>query len=545
MNIALCQLNFVVGDLQGNKQKIISSVLEAKKKGAQIALFSELCISGYPPKDFLEYPAFTSRSQEVIEELLPYSEDICIVVGAPFYKLQFGKNLHNSAFVLYQKKVIKQFNKWLLPTYDVFDEYRYFEVGDTDPVFTLEGKKIALTICEDIWDEEFDKLYKKSPLETINNRDIDLILNLSASPYNYTHFRKRVDIIKKNTLKYKAPMAYVNQIGANTELVFDGGSLVIDKQGHIKTCLPFFTQAVQVIDFKDLDALPNIAEPEESIDFTHLHDALVLGVKDYFEKLGFKKAVLGLSGGIDSAMVLYIATKALGAENVLSVLMPSKYSSEHSISDSIALCESLGSPYETISIEAPVESIEKQLHPLFKGLPQDITEENIQSRTRGLLLMALSNKLGHLLLNTTNKSEAAVGYGTLYGDMCGALSVIGDVYKSQLYALARFINSSQEIIPKNIITKAPSAELKEDQKDSDSLPSYDVLDAILFAYIEEQKGAQEIIQKGFEPDLVNKVLRLVNRSEFKRFQMAPILRVSPKAFGFSRKIPIVGKHQVF
>jgi len=542
MKITLCQLNYIVGDLKGNEQKIIAAIQKAKDEKSDLVVFSELSISGYPPKDLLEYPSFTKRSDAVLEQLKKHSKDICIIVGSPIYKVKAGKNLHNSAIVILDGEIVKQYNKWLLPTYDVFDEYRYFEKGNSSPLFKYKGKNIAITICEDIWDEEFDKLYPNAPLDSIKEH-IDVIVNLSASPFNYTHFEKRIDVITKNVLKYKAPIVYVNQTGANTELIFDGGSMVMNKKGEINILLPFFESCIKTVSLSQLNSCID-KNPVSNKNYKNksIHDALIFGIKEYFNKLGLKKAVLGLSGGIDSAMVCYLAVKALGKENVLSVLLPSQYSSNHSINDSIALCENLETPYKIVKINEIVQNINGVLAPFFKGEKEDVTEENIQARTRGLLLMAFSNKFGQILLNTTNKSEAAVGYGTLYGDMCGGISVLGDVYKTELYDIAKWINLKKEIIPKNIINKPPSAELRPDQKDSDSLPDYPILDGILYAYIEEKKGEKEIAEMGYELEVVQKVLKLVNRSEFKRFQMAPILRVSPKAFGFSRKIPIVGMY---
>ncbi len=538
MKIKLCQLNFIVGDIEGNSSRIIHKINEGKKEGAEIVVFSELSLSGYPPKDLLKYPSFIDKCTHAIELIKQETEGICAIIGAPYYIVQDGKNYYNSAYVLHNKKCIKHYYKWLLPTYDVFDEARYFEAGETNPIFTLNGKQIAITICEDIWNEGVDKLYKQAPLDSIE-ADIDLIINLSASPFSYSHYEKRIEVIKAKVIRHNAPMVYVNQIGANAELIFDGGSLVMNSKGEITNKLAYFKEDSQVVDFplkKSNISIPNIPKTQR------IHDALIIGIRDYFNKLGFKKAVIGLSGGIDSAMVTYLAVKALGAENVLSVLLPSKFSSEHSVNDSIQLCENLNTPYQTISIEQTYEAVTKTLSPIFKNLPFDVTEENIQARSRGLILMALSNKFGYILLNTTNKSEAAVGYGTLYGDMCGGLAVLADVYKTELYEIANWVNTKNEIIPKNIITKAPSAELRPDQKDSDSLPDYDILDGILYSYIEETMGVEEIANNGYDLQTVERIVKMVNRNEYKRFQMAPVLRVSTNAFGFSRRMPLVGKY---
>jgi len=430
-------------------------------------------------------------------------------------------------------------HKTLLPTYDVFDEYRYFEPNKEFKTVQFKGQKIAVTVCEDIWNVGNDNpLYTVCPLDELRNEQPDFILNLSASPFSYKQHEERTKVIQANCQRYGIPMVYVNQVGAQTELVFDGGSIVADAQGNMAKRLPFFEEAFEIIDTKDL-VKANDAVPSE---IERIHDALILGIKDYFAKLGFTKAVLGLSGGVDSALVLYLAVQALGKDNVLSVLLPSHFSSSHSVDDSLALVKNLGSPHEVIEIEDCFQQYLTTLKPQFKDLPFGIAEENIQARVRGTLLMAMSNKFGYILLNTTNKSEAAVGYGTLYGDMCGGLAVLGDVYKTQIYDLCRFINRNTEIIPEHILTKAPSAELRPNQKDSDSLPDYDILDKVLFQYIEQRKGPVELVAMGFDEALVKRVLRMVNMNEWKRFQAAPILRVSPKAFGMGRRMPIEGRY---
>ncbi|MFT6686109.1 MAG: NAD+ synthase (glutamine-hydrolyzing), partial [Bacteroidia bacterium] len=437
--------------------------------------------------------------------------------------------------------VLGMAHKALLPTYDIFDEYRYFEPCEEFHVIEYKGKRIALTICEDIWNiGNENPLYKICPMDSLILQKPDFILNLSASPFSYNQAEERKEIVKANTKRYGVPLFYANHVGAQTEIIFDGGSLAANSRGEIVAELPYFEECIEMIDSDEIDDLIGIEQKMPKIERVHL--ALVSGIRQYFNKLGFTKATLGLSGGIDSALVLALAAEALGKDNVLSVLMPSHYSSDHSVNDSLEMCDNLKSPFKTIPIEDMYHNVEANLKPHLEGKEPDVTEENIQARLRGLTLMALSNKLGYILLNTTNKSEAAVGYGTLYGDMCGGLSVIGDLYKGQVYELARFINKDREIIPENIITKEPSAELKPDQKDSDSLPAYDKLDAVLFHYIEERLGPKEIIALGYEEALVNSVLRLVNMSEWKRHQMAPVLRVSPKAFGMGRRVPIVAKY---
>lgn len=538
MNISLCQLNFIVGDIQGNTKKILDSIAQCKTEGANLIVFSELAISGYPPQDLLEYPSFIDKCIVGIEEIKKETQGICVIIGAPYYVIQSGKNFYNSAYVLSNGKCIKHYYKWLLPTYDVFDENRYFEVGSTSPVFEYKNKKIGITICEDIWDIKEDKQYQKAPLDSVSD-DLDLIVNISASPYDFNHYKKRLEVVQETAQRKKAPVVYVNQIGANTSLIFDGGSMLVNKDGKLVERLKFFEEEIKTI------KLPLTYNTAQSITVPNklesIHNALVLGIKDYFKKLGFQKAVLGLSGGIDSAMVNYLAVRALGKENVLSVLMPSPYSSDHSIKDSEELCKRLENDYEIISINHLFDTFQKTLQPQFEGLSFNVAEENIQARIRGTLLMALSNKFGYILLNTTNKSEAAVGYGTLYGDMCGGIAVLADIYKTELYELANWVNKTEEIIPKNIIHKEPSAELRPDQKDTDSLPEYKVLDKILYYYIECKLGEKDIAQKGFDLETVKRIIKLVNQNEYKRFQMAPVLRISTKAFGYSRRMPLVAK----
>ncbi|MDP2890531.1 MAG: NAD+ synthase, partial [Bacteroidota bacterium] len=433
-------------------------------------------------------------------------------------------------------------NKSLLPTYDIFVEYRHFEPNKQFSVFDFCGKKLAITICEDLWDEqetqnEFgrEKLYQLSPLKELSVLNPELVINLSASPFSYNQENSRKNILIKNAIKYQLPILYVNQVGAQTELVFDGGSFFLDKYGIIQEELNYFEEDFRIIDTEIPSG--NLQPKTETIE--KIHHALVLGIRDYFTKMGFKKATLGLSGGIDSALVLVLAVEALGNENVRGLLMPSRFSSDHSVNDALQLAENLGIQYETIPIQPMVDSFEQSLSEVFSGLSSDVAEENIQARTRGILLMAISNKFGNILLNTTNKSECAVGYGTLYGDMNGGLSVLGDVYKTDVFKMARWINRNQEIIPENSILKPPSAELRPDQKDTDSLPDYDMLDQILFDYIELNLSPEEIIARGFDEATVLRTVRMVNNNEYKRFQAPPIIRVSSKAFGFGRRIPLV------
>ncbi|OJV24364.1 MAG: NAD+ synthase [Bacteroidetes bacterium 37-13] len=543
MKITIAQLNFQVGNFELNVSKIIDAAQQAVNENADLVVFSELSICGYPARDFLTYEQFVEECNNALDRIAAANLNVGILVGAPVVNIaEKGKKLFNAAVFIHEGKVKQVFHKALLPTYDVFDEYRYFEPNSTFELLHFKGKKIAVTICEDIWNVgNKNPLYKSSPLDKLILLQPDFVVNLSASPFSYTQQHERLQVLKANVARYQIPFVYVNQIGAQTELIFDGGSMVLQKDGNCLVQLPVFEEKIETVNvFEEVKTSTEqqIKEPIELI-----HTALVLGIRDYFKKLGFKKAILGLSGGIDSALVLQLAVEALGNENVFCLLLPSQFSSQHSIDDALQLCSNLQVKHETISIQPIFEKLQAQTEPFFKDLPFNVTEENMQARARGILLMAFSNKFGYILLNTTNKSEAAVGYGTLYGDMCGGISVLGDVYKTQVYELAKWINRNGEIIPENIITKAPSAELRPNQKDSDSLPEYDLLDKILFAYIEECKDAAEIMAQGFDESTVKRTLRMVNMNEWKRFQAAPILRVSPKAFGMGRRMPIEGNYK--
>jgi NAD+ synthase (glutamine-hydrolysing) len=543
MRIALAQLNYHVGNFSANTAKIIAAIKEAEQAGAELVVFSELCISGYPARDFLEFEDFIQQCENALLEIALHTQHIAALIGCPRKNpVKEGKDLYNAAFLLHEGQVKHITDKTLLPTYDVFDEYRYFEPNKKFEIVDFKGTKLAITICEDIWNVGNDNpLYTVCPLDEVAALQPQIILNLSASPFSYVQHQERLKVVKANVLRYKIPMVYVNQVGAQTELIFDGGSVVMNATGDVVHQSPFFEEAISIVDVSS-EAVPESKPAAELPAIALIHDALVLGIRDYFHKLGFKKAILGLSGGIDSAIVLYLAAEALGKENVLSLLLPSGFSTNHSLDDAKALSENLGTPYETISIEENFQAFLQTLQPHFKDLPFSVAEENLQARVRGVLLMAFSNKFGYILLNTTNKSEAAVGYGTLYGDMCGGLAVLGDVYKTQVYELAHYINRNKEIIPSNIITKAPSAELRHNQKDSDSLPEYDLLDKLLYQYIEKRKGPKELVAMGFEQPLVDRVLKMVNGNEWKRFQTPPILRVSPKAFGMGRRMNIEGKY---
>ncbi len=543
MKVAIAQLNYHIGNFEGNLNKMLNAVSEAKTKGADIIVFGELSTCGYPPRDFLEFDDFIKRCEDSVSRLAEESHDIAIVVGSPTRNPVIeGKDLYNSAIFLYEGKIKQTQHKALLPTYDIFDEYRYFEPGTEFNIVEFKGQRIAMTVCEDIWNVGNENpLYVTCPLDEMKSQNPDFILNLSASPFSYDHAEDRIHVLKANVERYGLPMFYVNHSGAQTEVLFDGGSLVISPDGNIFDELVYFKEEIKVYDLSEVKK-GGIHRVQAKEKIALIHDAIVTGIKDYFGKLGFKKAILGLSGGIDSAVTAALAAEALGAENVLAVLMPSKYSSGHSVSDAEQLAKNYGMPYKIIPIKGAYDAFMESLSEHFEGLPFNVTEENLQARSRGVILMGLSNKFGHILLNTSNKSEMAVGYGTLYGDMCGGLSVIGDVYKTDVFALAKYINKGKELIPINTIVKPPSAELRPNQKDSDSLPDYDILDEILFQYIEKTQGPKEIIAQGFDEELVKRILRLVNINEFKRYQTAPVLRVSSKAFGMGRRMPIVGKY---
>ena len=494
MKITIAQLNYHVGNFEKNLEKIISAVQQAKKENSDIILFSELSICGYPPRDFLEFSDFHTRCKNTIDSIKLYSNDIAIILGAPSLNPTIeGKDLFNSAYFLYDQKILNIFHKTLLPTYDIFDESRYFESNKTFECIEFKGKKLAITICEDLWNVGNENpMYEISPMEELIRQNPDVILNLSASPFSYNHFESRQNMLEANIAKYKIPIFYCNAVGAQTELIFDGGSMVYDGSGKKIDRLDLFKEDIKTYEWRDekIQVLGSKISNNKNLEdkFERIHEALLLGIKDYFSKLGFKKAVLGLSGGIDSALTCVLAAQALGPENVLAVLLPSQYSSDHSISDAQKLVQNLGCEHEIIPIKPGYEVLETLLKPLFKELPSNITEENLQARIRGVLLMALSNKFGNILLNTSNKSEVAVGYGTLYGDMCGGISVLGDLYKTEVYELANYINKEKIIIPLNSISKAPSAELRPGQKDQDTLPPYEILDIILYQYIECKKA---------------------------------------------------------
>ncbi len=542
MKIALSQLNYHIGNFDNNVEKIVSEIERAEKEGADLIMFAELAVPGYPPRDFLEFNDFINRCYSSIDEIAKHCNNIAALVGTPIFNPnKKGKPLYNAAAILYDGKVQKYVRKTLLPNYDIFDEYRYFEPNKEFEVVEYKGKKFAVTICEDLWNVQDNPLYTVNPMDELMEQNPEIIINIAASPFDYKQAETRKDVLKRNAIRYKLPLFYVNHVGAQTELLFDGGSLVMNSKGDIVKELKYFEEDFAIVETTEVENM-NPVKTEKPSEISLIHNALVMGVKNYFGKLGFKKAIIGLSGGIDSAVTAVIAAEALGNENVYNVMLPSRFSSDHSVNDAVKLAENLKTPYDIISIEKTFNALEETLKPYFKGLPFNIAEENLQARARGVILMGLSNKFGYILLNTSNKSEAAVGYGTLYGDMNGGLSVLGDVYKTKVFELARYINREKEIIPENIITKPPSAELRPDQKDSDSLPDYDILDVILYQYIEQRKGPKEIIEMGYDAALVQRILKMVNTNEYKRYQTPPILRVTPKAFGMGRRMPIVARY---
>jgi NAD+ synthase (glutamine-hydrolysing) len=558
MKIALAQQNYHIGNFEANTQKIINAVIEAKRLGADLIVFSELCICGYPPRDFLEFDDFIKKCRKAVDTIAQHADSIGVIVGAPEHnRLVDGKDLFNSAWLLYNSKVHAVVHKTLLPTYDVFDEYRYFEPAWEWNVVAFKGKKLAITICEDIWNLGDNPLYRICPMDKLMVQEPDIMINISASPFDYTHDEDRKAVIKANVEKYKLPMFYCNGVGSQTEIVFDGGSYAFDKHANLCGSLPLFEEALQIFTLNDDGTIfEPILEPsgrlpsfelnpltlDENLNLPQVYDALVMGIRDYFNKLGFKQAIVASSGGIDSAVTLALAVAALGSANVRAILMPSQFSTGHSVDDAVLLSKNLNNPFDIIPIKNIFDQFTTELKPIFGDLPFSVAEENIQSRTRGNLVMAIANKFNYILLNTSNKSELATGYGTLYGDMAGGLSVLGDCYKLQVYSLAKYINRNGEIIPENIITKPPSAELRPGQKDSDSLPEYDILDPLLYQYIERRQGPNEIKAMGFDPALVDRVLKMVNINEYKRNQFCPIIRISPKAFGVGRRVPIVGKY---
>lgn len=549
MKIALAQINPTVGDLRGNGHRIRDCARAARDRGADLVVLPELCVTGYPPQDLLENSYFIDAVERTVDWIAgEVPPDIGVLIGAPVRNdRSVGRRLFNAAILLEGGRRVATVRKTLLPTYDVFDEYRYFESATSRQVVSWRGRRLGIHICEDMWNTALSiqgqrvdhHLYDVDPVQDLVDQGAEILINISASPFSIGKHSRRNELIREICSHHRIPFILVNQVGANTELVFDGDSRVHDATGTRRLCCASFEEDLAIWDSEG-DAGPC---PRQHTDMEDLCDALTLGIRDYFHKTGiFSRALVGLSGGIDSAVTCALAALALGPERVLGVTMPSRHSSSGSIEDSRQLAENLGIDFHEIPIAPAVTAFEKMLEDVFAETKPDVTEENIQSRTRGVTLMALSNKFGHLLLTTGNKSEMAVGYVTLYGDTNGGLAVLSDVYKQQVYGLARYINqrAGRDIIPESTITKPPSAELRPDQQDSDSLPPYDVLDRILKLYIEDLVELDEIVREtGFDRDLVASILRSVDINEYKRRQAPPGIRVSMKAFGIGRRLPIV------
>lgn len=546
MRVTIAQLNPLVGDLEGNLQRVLEALPQAQAEGAELIVFSELLLTGYPPRDLLNHGHFRLAVQETLAQLLAASRDypgLGILVGLPVPTGQAtGRGLYNAAVLVADGHLVGTRAKTLLPTYDVFDEDRYFDSAPSIEPLAFAGERLGISVCEDAWsDSELapaERSYQTDPIAELAAAGATVLINLSASPYQVGKEQVRHDLITRHARQHGLPFVYVNQVGGNDELVFDGRSLACDGQGHPLAVLPGFAEGLTTLDTTAAGEPGRYvaAEPIATVG-----DALVLGLRDYLRKCGFSRTVIGLSGGIDSAVVCVLAVQALGAANVMGLAMPSRYSSPGSVNDANRLAQNLGIAFQIVSIDPVFEAYEKTLQELFAGTPPGVAEENIQSRIRGNLLMALSNKYGSLVLSTGNKSELAVGYGTLYGDMSGGLSVLADVPKGLVYELAHYLNREGEVIPPDSLTKAPSAELRPDQTDQDTLPPYPVLDQIIQLYVEEQRCAAEIIATGLEAEVVHWVIRTIDRNEYKRRQAAPGLRVTSKAFGMGRRMPIAAK----
>jgi NAD+ synthase (glutamine-hydrolysing) len=548
MKITVAQLNPVVGDVAGNLQKVLAT-LEQFASASDLLIFPELFLVGYPPRDLLEKPSLKEKVQEAVQHLAAVSArypDTGILVGAPMPTgLSTGKGLHNAALLIYQGKVLGRQNKSLLPTYDVFDETRYFDHGEGVEVAPFKDEILGISICEDAWcDPEVScsRLYTFDPIQTLSQKGATLMINISASPFQVGKEETRYGLIHNHVQRYGRPFLYVNQVGGNDELIFDGESLAFAGSGDPLAILPAFREQVATVDSK-LPGTPGLYRPQEQM--ASVYEALVLGTRDYLQKCGFSRAVVGLSGGIDSAVTICVAQQALGPDNALGVLMPSPFTSRGSVEDSLKLAKNLGIATKIIPITPIYQAyLDALQEPLELGI-LDVTMENIQARIRGNILMALSNKFGYLVLSTGNKSELAVGYCTLYGDMSGGLSVLADVPKTMVYQLADYINRQGpgEIIPREIIAKAPSAELRPDQKDQDTLPPYEILDQIMGYYLTEGYSYKDIVGRGFAPETVRWVIRAIDRNEYKRRQSAPGLKVTSKAFGMGRRVPIAARYE--
>lgn len=540
MRILVAQLNPIIGDLKGNTQKIIDTLERARLKEIDMVLFPELTICGYPPGDLLHHPSFIDTMEKCLDKIVQHSSKVMAFVGLVRRNMNSGERpLLNSAAIIHDGKLIGYYDKCLLPNYDVFDERRYFEPGHSCKVIDFKGIKIGVIICEDIWQHAGfvgGTRYARDPIVDLIPHQIDILLNLSASPYQFQKPDRRVQVCAKASKTLKCPVLLCCQVGGNDQIVFDGYSVYVDAEGKLRQLGAGFSEDDMIV---DLEA-PACPCPFEYDPMHDLYHALVLGVRDYFHKQGFKKGLVGVSGGIDSALVACIAVEALGKENVLGINMPSRYSSQESVTDAEKLAQNLDISLKKISIEAPFEDYLKMLEPYFEGKGSDTTEENLQARIRGMILMGLSNKLGYIVMSTGNKSEMALGYCTLYGDMCGGLSVIGDVTKTQVYKLAHWINREKEIIPISTIEKPPSAELRPNQKDTDSLPDYAIVDTVLQSYVEDYLSPQQISQKhGISIELTLDLIHRIHAAEYKRRQSAPLIRVSKKAFSVGRRYPIV------
>jgi len=543
MKIALAQINTTVGDFEGNLDLLKKAYQSAVESGAELVVAPELAITGYPPRDLLLKSGFIEGNLAALEGLAEGIGKVGLIVGhVARNESQTGRPMLNVVSLLQKGKVVATRAKSLLPTYDVFDEDRYFEpAADNRPV-EYNGRSLGLTICEDVWNDDAfwkDRRYEANPVESLVEQGVQIIINVSASPWSLGKECMRRDMLSSLAAKISRPVVYCNAVGGNDELVFDGGSLALSEAGKVLGSGSHFSEDLVVVDLDSgSDSLS--VQPD---DMKLLHDALVMGVRDYLGKCGFNSAVIGLSGGIDSAVTAAIAVKALGAENVRGISMPSQYSSAGSLDDSKALADNLGITYDVVPIRDGFELMKEGLEPVFEGRPEDVTEENMQARLRGLILMAASNKFGSLVLATGNKSELAVGYCTLYGDMCGGLAVISDVPKTMVYDLARWMNKESEVIPHATIEKPPSAELRPDQKDEDSLPAYEVLDAILERYVVENESINQIVGAGFDEQIVRRMARLIDLNEYKRRQAAPGLKVTSKAFGVGRRIPVAQSYK--
>jgi len=540
VKIALAQINTTVGDVPHNTEKIVSFIKRARESGAQVVLFHELSIIGYPPKDLLLKPALIDRNLGALEEIAEQTAEITVLVGfAQKRERGPGRSLYNSVAVLQDRSIASTHHKSLLPTYDVFDEHRYFEPGPMVSVARCRDKKIGISICEDLWtmqDVAGRVLYHEDPILQQHQAGAEIFVNASASPFVVDKHKVRCDLLAEHAKRYQLPIVYVNQVGGNDELIFDGASCVYGPNGRLWASAKAFEEDLLIVDMDDPDSSRKEAIPRGC---AAIYEALILGVRDYVAKCGFDKGVvIGLSGGIDSSVVAVIAAEALGRENVHGVAMPSRFSSSGSLADAGQLAANLGIDLQVIPIESMHHAFEMQLSSTFADRDPDVTEENIQARIRGTLLMALSNKFGYLLLSTGNKSELAMGYCTLYGDMAGGLAVISDVPKTMVYQLARYMNRDRQVIPLSVIEKPPSAELRAGQTDQDSLPPYDILDQILALYIEQESSAEQIMMQGFDPAVVQKVIAAVDRNEYKRKQTAVGLKVTSRAFGSGRRMPI-------